>query len=272
MAISALQRYSPLVSTQSLLQTQRLLSSSIGSMASGTRQDAASARGSQLVISERMRYTVRSMSQSITNAQIGSAQLEVAGGGMSSQTESLQRMRELAVQAANGSLTAADRAHLNAEYQQHMQQMDGVAQQTAFNGQKLLDGSFSRTFHVGANANQTVNVSIGDMSAAGVGVAGTSLATQAGANQAIADIDQALANVGTQSARVGAAQNRLDSVVSAQFSAFQNLLAAESQIRDANVAEEVSNLVRAQLMQEKQTGLQRMYQINRPSIVMMMMM
>jgi flagellin len=202
--------------------------------------------------------------------------VQTAEGGIEAITNSLQRMRELAVQAANYSLTSVDRVAVDTEFSALRNEINRVAQQTQFNGTKLLNGSItgSMTFQVGANSGETIGVSaisdlrptaIGDASATGLGfasldVAGVSGPDAVNANKAIWSIDTALATVVQERAKLGASINRFEQTISNLRVTVENLTSARSRIQDADFAAETAALTRLQILQ--QSGMAVLSQAN----------
>lgn len=188
------------------------------------------------------------------NRNIASAQgaLNIAGGAVNSSIEQLQSMRDLAVQAANGTLNASDRANLQSQFQQGTENLDDIAANTNFNGNSLLDGSYSSNVQVGAEAGQQSSVSIGNLSASALGVSGLNINTQEGAEDAIEAIDAAIAQATSEASSIGASQNALEYRENANAIAQENIEAARSQAEDADIAETTSNLNREQVIQQAQ--------------------
>jgi len=217
-----------------------------------------------LAISERLTTQVRGYNQAIRNAGDGISLAQTAEGGMDAITNSLQRMRELAVQAANYSNTTADRTAINAEFSQLKTEIDRVSTQTKFNTRGLLDGTFSAaTFQVGANQGETISVdAITNMSASALGLtaAGVDVTTATNASSSITAIDSALTTVTSARANLGASINRFEQTVSNLRVTVENLSAARSRIQDADFAAETAALTRVQILQ--QSGMAVLSQAN----------
>jgi flagellin len=173
-------------------------------------------------------------------------------------TNSLQRMRELAVQAANYSNTTADRTAINAEFSQLKTEVDRVSQQTKFNTKSLLDGSFTAAaFQVGANSGETISVdSITNMGATALGLtAAVDVTTMANASSALSTIDSALVTVTSARANLGASINRFEQTISNLRVTVENLQASRSRIQDADFAAETASLTRLQILQQSGTAV-----------------
>jgi flagellin len=216
---------------------------SLEKLSSGLRINRAGDDAAGLAISEKMRGQIRGLNQATRNAQDGISLIQTAEGALNETHSILQRMRELSVQSANDTNTDTDRAALQAEVTQLITEIDRIANNTEFNGKKLLDGSLDTapvTFHIGANAGQSITLSIGDMTSddvTGLGVATVDISTQAGADAAIATIDTAITKVSDQRAALGANQNRLEHTINNLGASAENLTAAESRIRDVDYTE-----------------------------------
>jgi flagellin len=193
-----------------------------------------------------MNAQVKGLNVAIRNANDGISLAQTAEGALATVTDSLQRMRELAVQAANGSLGTSDRANLDTEYQQLSAEITRIKDQTKFNGQAIIAADAgAKTFQVGANVGDTLTVT----TVAVTTVAGD-LTTAANANTAITAIDSKLTTINTDRATYGAAISRLGFAISSLEVASENQAAARGRIMDADFASETANLSRAQIMQQ----------------------
>ncbi len=229
------------------------LSRSFDRLSSGLRITRASDDAAGLAISERFRADVRSLQQAQRNANDGISMLQVAEGSLNESSNILVRMRELAVQAANGTLGSAERATLDQEFQDLISEIDRIAAVTEFNGIQLLDGSAtSVTFQVGAgnSANDRISVSGVDATATGLSIGAADITTDTNAQSAIGTIDTAIDSLTGLRADFGTAQNRLESTVRSIAVAVENTAAAESRIRDVDVASETAQLTRNQVLQQ----------------------
>jgi flagellin len=252
-----------LTAQRSLAKSSGELATALQRLSSGLRINSAKDDAAGLAISERLTTQVRGYNQAIRNAGDGISLAQTAEGGMEAITNSMQRMRELAVQAANYSNTTADRTAINSEFAQLKAEIDRVSQQTKFNTRGLLDGSFtSATFQVGANSGETISVdSITNMGATALGLtAAIDVTTAANATTAIGAIDTALTTVTSARANLGASINRFEQTVSNLRVTVENLSAARSRIQDADFAAETAALTRVQILQ--QSGMAVLSQAN----------
>jgi flagellin len=220
-------------------------------LSSGLRIATAADDAAGLAISERMRAQIRSLNVASRNAQDGVSLSQTAEGALQEVSNNLTRMRELAVQASNGTLSAADRATLDTEFQALVTEIDRVASQTTFNGVNLLDGSTATLdIQVGSNAGETITVSLADTTAATLGIGGLDVTSAANASAALAALDTAIDSVTSTRGSLGSDQNRLTSAISSILSTRESLAAAESRIRDIDVATETSDLTRNSILQQ----------------------
>ncbi len=247
------------------LNTQRNLSTSQGSLAtsmqrlsSGLRVNSAKDDAAGLSIATRMDSEVRGMNVAIRNSNDAMSFAQTAEGGLSKITDSLQRMRELAVQSKNATNTTADQANLDTEYQQLATEVTRVAANTNFNGVNTLAGG-AKVFQVGTGnaSGDTITVTGTDMTAQASIVASTggAVTSSALATTAITNIDAALTAVNTERALYGATQNRFEAVISNLHVSSENQSAAKSRIMDTDFAAETANLSRAQILQQAGTAM-----------------
>ena len=219
-------------------------------LSSGYKINRAADDAAGLAISEKMRRQIRGLTQASSNAQDGISCVQTAEGALTEVHDMLQRMNELAVKAANGTQTSADRGYINQEVQALVSEIDRVASTTTFNEQKLLDGSFKKVgLQVGAESSQLITLDIAAMSAKGLnlvkGAAGTAGNISVGgtdgknAQAAIKTIKDALAQVSKQRADLGAVQNRLEHTIKNLDNVVENTTSAESSIRDTDMATEM---------------------------------
>jgi flagellin len=227
------------------------LSGNFSRLSSGLRIASASDDAAGLGISERMRAQIRSFGVAGRNAQDGQSLAQTAEGAMQEVSNNLSRMRELAVQSANGTLNATDRATLDSEFQQLSSEIDRIATQTTFNGVNLLDGSTtSIDIQVGVNSGETLSVTLADSTAATLGINGLDVTSVTNSNTALAAIDTAIDSISTNRGTLGATQNRMASAIASIATARENLAAAESRIRDVDVAQETADLTRNSILQQ----------------------
>ena len=266
---------------RNLDKTQRGVSANIAHLSSGMRITRAADDAAGLAISEQFKGVVRGLAQAQRNGLDGISMIQVAEGGLNEMHSALSRMRELAVQAANATQNASTRDFINNEYQSLRGEIDRISNSTDFNSQKLLNTAQSFTFQVGAFAlttENTIRVSIADMNTSALGgtvansttLAGTTVSTVTQALFAISSIDRAITDVSTQRGRIGAAQNRLTFAIDNLASARENLLAANSRIRDVDVASETSEFTRNQIL--SQAGVAVLSQANGlPSVALQLL-
>lgn len=238
----------PAINTSRILRRSTLdLNKSLQRLSSGLRINRAADDAAGLAISESLRSRIRGLAVAQRNAQDGISLVQTAEGALSETTNILQRIRELAVQAANGTNSPQNRADLNAEVTQLVAQIDAIATNTEFNGVILLNGSTpSITLQVGAEAGQTLAVATQDARAATLGVAGLDLVGAASA--AITAADNALIIVNTARASFGASQNRIEFTINTLAIEEENSAASESAIRDADIAQETIRFTRNQIL------------------------
>lgn len=220
-------------------------------LSSGLRIATAADDAAGLGISERMRSQIRSYQAAGRNAQDGISLVQTAEGALSEASNILTRMRELAIQSTNGTLSTTDRATITTETNALVAELDRIATSTTFNGVNLLDGTSSTaSIQVGINANETIDVALQDTTAATLGVDAVDVSDATGANLALDIIDVAIDTVNTVRGDLGASQNRLGSAFASIQSASENLSAAESRIRDVDVAIETASLTRNSILQQ----------------------
>ncbi|MEF2290712.1 flagellin Hag [Virgibacillus dokdonensis] len=237
------------------LNTHRQLSNNNGAvqnslekLSSGLKINKAGDDAAGLAISEKMRGQIRGLEMAQKNAQDGISLAQTAEGAMNETHAILQRMRELAVQSSNDTNTDKDRAELQKEVDQLKNALDDISTDTEFNTQKLLDGSFEATFHVGANEGQNLSLEIGDMSSEALSVNEIDITEQGKADGAIATIQEAIDNVSSERSKIGAVQNRLQHTINNLGTSAENLTAAESRIRDVDMAKEMMNFTKNNIL------------------------
>jgi flagellin len=211
-------------------------------LSSGYKINRAADDAAGLAISEKMRRQVRGLTQASANAQDGISCVQTAEGALAEVHDMLQRMNELAIKASNDTMTSVDRGYIDAEVQQLKTEIDRVQSTTTFNEMNLLDGSFKdKNLQVGAEAGQFIGISIEDMKCSKIGVGATSVsgATNKNAQDAIGQIKTALAAVSKQRSDLGAVQNRLEHTIKNLDNVVENTTAAESAIRDTDMAKEM---------------------------------
>ena len=228
--------------------TERL-GTNFARLSSGLRITTAADDAAGLGISERMRAEIRSLGAAGRNAQDGVSLAQTAEGALAEVSNNLVRMRELAVQAANGTLNTEDRAALDEEFQELITEIDRIATETDFNGTSLLDNTNSVSIQVGTDSGDTIDITFSDMQAAALGLTGD-VTSEANAASVLADLDAAIQSVASARSDFGAKQNRLQSATRSISNARENLSAAESRIRDVDVASETADLTRNSILQQ----------------------
>ena len=234
-------------------------------LSSGLRINSAKDDAAGLAISDRLTSHINGYNQGNRNANDGIAVAQTAEGAMDEVTNMLQRMRTLAIQGANETLTATDRGYLNTEVSELKAEITRIADQTTFAGQTILKGTESSglqgsdgklTVHVGSGFNHTIDINMTQsMTATALGVNSLAFSGRTQCEDAITTIDAALAKVDTARAKLGAAQNRLESTIRNQSSISENLSDARSRIRDTDYAEEASNLSQQSIIQQAATSM-----------------
>ena len=238
---------------RALSGTQTGLATAMERLSSGLRVNSAKDDAAGLAIASRMDAQVRGLSVAIRNAGDAISLAQTAEGGLNEITNMLQRMRELAVQSANATNSAGDRANLNAEYQALNSEITRQVGATVFNGIAIIGGGAGdQVFQVGANATDTITVTTAAMTAA---AAGGDITSAANATTAMGAVDTALDLVTTNRATYGAVQNRFESVIANLEVARENQTAAKGRIMDADFAMETANLTRFQILQQAGTAM-----------------
>lgn len=228
---------------------------SMEKLSSGLRINRAGDDAAGLAISEKMRGQIRGLDQGSRNAQDGISLIQTAEGALNETHSILQRMRELSVQSTTATNTTADRAALQKEFGQLQSEVTRIATQTNFNTKTLMSGSFSAAanalqFQVGANAGEKINLQLSTMTATGLAVNAASISTAAAASAAITTVNTAIATVSTERANLGSVQNRLEHTINNLNTASENLQASESRIRDVDMAKEMMNYSKNNILQQ----------------------
>jgi flagellin len=254
---------SALNAQRQLMNSSSALNTSFERLSSGFRINRASDDAAGLQISERMTTQVNGLDQAVRNANDAISLTQTAEGAISETTNSLQRIRQLAIQAQNGINSSADRVALNKEVVALRTEISRISTDTQFNGVNILDGGFSAAFLIGANSGQniSVNLSTGNLgsitgfSNGGLGIATLSIGTAAAASSAMDSIDAAISGLNAVRADLGATTNRFQSTIRNLTSISENVTAARSQIRDTDFAKETSELTRNQIIQQASTTI-----------------
>jgi flagellin len=247
------------------------LQKDIEKLASGERINRAGDDAAGLAVSEKMRSQIRGLYRASKNAQDGISFIQATEGYLQNTQDMMQRVRELAVQASNGIYTTEDRMQIQVEVSQLIDEVDRIASHAQFNGLTMLTGRFaaaeetqqvgSMWFHIGANMDQRERVYIGTMTAAGLGLRDVttreiiSISTMQKANQTIGTIDVALQRVSKQRADLGAYQNRLEFATKGLDKAAENIQAAESRIRDTDMAKRMVSYSKNNILVQSATSM-----------------
>jgi flagellin len=232
--------------------TQGTVSKSTEKLSSGYRVNRAADDAAGLAISEKMRRQIRGLSQASRNAQDGISMVQTAEGALNEVHDMLQRMNELAVQAANGTNVATtDKTYINLEVSQLIQEINDVAQNTTFNGLSLLSkDSNTITLQIGSESAHTMDIELSKLTATGLSIQNVDVSTSAGASGAIDTIKSAIDQLNQQRAKLGAYQNRLEHKIANLDNVVENTTAAESQIRDTDMATEMVKYSNANILQQ----------------------
>lgn len=246
---------------RNLMGTKLGLDKSLERLSSGFRINRAGDDAAGLAISENLKAQIRGLKQASRNAQDGVSLVQVAEGSLNEISSILIRLRELAVQAASDTIGPVERQFLNVEYDQLISEIDRIADGTEFNGTQLLSGTGSiLDFQVGTRNDPNIDrlsfdASKADANSAALGVNLTSVADKASAQNSLSAIDQAIVSVSAMRADFGAIQNRLQSTISNLAVSVENMSAANSRIRDVDVAEETAELTRNNILLNAGTGV-----------------
>jgi len=235
-------------SARTLSRSTSALNKSLERLSSGLRINRAADDAAGLAIAEGFRSVVRGTQVAQRNAQDGVSLVQTSEGALSETTNILQRIRELAVQSANGTQSTANRTALNTEVTQLLAQIDGIAFDTEFNGVRVLSSGTTLTLQAGAFGGQTLSIIVGAANRNAIGVSPVNLTTVAGAVSALSTVDAALRSVNTLRANLGAFQNRLEFTINTLAIQEENSAAAESAIRDADIARETISFTRNQIL------------------------
>lgn len=247
---------SSLNAQRQLFNSGNELSTSFERLSSGFRINRAADDAAGLQITDRMTSQVQGLDQAVRNANDAISLTQTAEGALQEVTQSLQRVRQLAVQSQNGINTSADRVALQKEVSALKTEISRVAQTTQFAGVDVLSGGYSAAFLVGANAGQTISVNLsrtGGFGASGLSLTNTTVLTHGDASAAIASIDAAISTVGATRADLGALQNRFQSTIRNLSNISENVSGARSRIKDTDFATETASLTRNQIIQQAST-------------------
>ena len=263
---------SAMYSSRQLGVTNLGLSKDMEKLSSGISINRAGDDASGLAVSEKMRSQIRGLNRASQNAEDGISFIQVTEGYLQETTDIMQRIRELAVQASNGIYTDEDRMQIQVEVSQLVSEVDRIASQAQFNGLNMLTGRFAQSagentvtgsmwFHIGANMDQRMQVFIGTMTAQALGIRsmqdeeGISIGDPESANKAIGTIDEALKKINKQRADLGGYQNRMEYAVKGLDVSAENLQASESRIRDTDMAAQMVEFTKNQVLTQAGTAM-----------------
>lgn len=249
-----------------LQKTETGLQKSVEKLSSGMRINRAGDDASNLAVSEKMRTQIRGLNQAENNALSGLSFIQVTEGNLTQVNDILQRIRELSVQAANGIYSTSDRMQISVEVSQLIDEVDRISTTAEFNRMKLLNGDLSTKsakasvfFHVGPNQDQRIRAYVSTMNSRAFqlleGGEKKSVSTVANANRMIGTVDGALDNLNRQRANLGAYYNRLETTIESLRTGYENMVVAESRIRDTDMAEELVEYTRQQILMQSSTAM-----------------
>ena len=257
---------SALYSQNAMKTNARSMNTAMEQLSTGTRINSAKDDAAGLAIGQSMTSQIRGLNQAVRNANDGVNMMQTAEGAMVEQSNMLQRMRELAVQASNGTYSSAQRGYLDTEFQALITQIDNIASQTTWNGQSLLTGTNTNfisgvsgdfQFQIGQASGQTLTVNIGDMSTgtSGLNVGTLDVTTASGASTAITTIDTALDTINLQRAAIGAGINQLGYAADNMTNISANVTQSRSTIMDTDYALATTQLAKTQILQQASTAM-----------------
>ena len=259
MALFVNSNISSLNAQRQLINSGKSLDTAFQRLSSGLRINSAADDAAGLQISNRLTSQIQGLDQAIRNANDGISLAQVAEGAMDEITTALQRIRVLSVQSQNGINSSSDRLALQKEVSALKAEISRIATTTQFGGVKILDGKYSSSFLVGANAGQSISVNIsrtgGGYGTSGLNLATISIATLTGASTALTAIDSAINAIDAKRADLGAIQNRFQSTIRNLSNIVENVSSARSRIRDTDFAKETAELTRAQILQQASTTI-----------------
>ncbi len=253
----------------------------IEKLSSGMRINRAGDDPAGLAVSEKLRSQVRGLRQAARNIEDATSFIQTTEGYLQESQDIFHRLRELSIQSSNGIYTPGDRMQIQVEVSSLLDEIDRVATSAQYNGMQMLTGGFvnpqsggtptaSMWFHIGANADQRVRVYIGTMTQVGLNVKNISLSTPEKSNAAISRIDSALNKISKQRADLGAYQVRFEEAVKGVLTGYENMQAAESRIRDVNMAEEMVDYVKNQILIQTSTAMLAQANMKPASVLMLL--
>ncbi|MGY4877834.1 flagellin [Vreelandella aquamarina] len=250
-----------LIAQNNLRASQQDMQTAMERLSSGLRINSAKDDPAGQAIANRMESQIRGMNQAMRNTQDGISLAQVAEGSLDQVNDNLQRIRELSVQAANGTNSSSDLRSIQDEIDLRLEEINRLSDQSSFNGIGLLKESRDIAIQVGTRDGNVINIALSEMSTDALGLTGFSVLDDGSATtEPLGALDDAISQVDRQRSYLGAVQNRFDSVIEGLNSSVINLSAAQSRIQDADYAREVSNLIHAQIRQ--QVGIAILAQAN----------
>jgi flagellin len=244
------------LSAQNALRTNaRSMSTTMEQLSTGSRVNSAKDDAAGLAIGQSMTSQIRGLNMAVRNINDGVNMMQTAEGAMIEQSNMLQRMRELAVQASNGTVSDTQRSYLNTEFQALTSQIGSIASQSTWNGTNLMNATGTFSFQAGASSGQTINVVITSMGTASLGVSTASISTATIAATTIATLDTALNSINSQRAEIGAGINRMTYSADNMSNISANTTASRSTIMDTDYATASTNLAKNQIIQQAATAM-----------------
>jgi flagellin len=244
------------LSAQNALRTNaRSMSTNMEQLSTGSRINSAKDDAAGLAIGQSMTSQVRGLNMAVRNINDGVNMMQTAEGAMIEQSNMLQRMRELAVQSANGTVSTTQRSYLNTEFQALTSQIGNIASQTTWNGTSLMSATTTFSFQAGASSGQTISVVVTEMSTSSLGISSASISSASVAASAIATLDTALNSINSQRATIGAGINQMTYAADNMSNISANVTASRSTIMDTDYATASTNLAKNQIIQQAATAM-----------------
>ena len=244
------------LSAQNALRTNaRSMSTNMEQLSTGSRINSAKDDAAGLAIGQSMTSQVRGLNMAVRNINDGVNMMQTAEGAMIEQSNMLQRMRELAVQSANGTVSTTQRSYLNTEFQALTSQIGNIASQTTWNGTSLMSATATFSFQAGSSSGQTISVVVTEMSTSSLGISTASISSASDASSAIATLDTALNSINSQRATIGAGINQMTYSADNMSNIAANVTASRSTIMDTDYATASTNLAKNQIIQQAATAM-----------------
>jgi flagellin len=231
------------------------MSTNMEQLSTGSRINSAKDDAAGLAIGQSMTSQVRGLNMAVRNINDGVNMMQTAEGAMIEQSNMLQRMRELAVQSANGTVSTTQRSYLNTEFQALTSQIGNIASQTTWNGTSLMSATATFSFQAGASSGQTISVVVTEMSTSSLGISTASISSASVAASAIATLDTALNSINSQRATIGAGINQMTYAADNMSNISANVTASRSTIMDTDYATASTNLAKNQIIQQAATAM-----------------